>query len=99
MFEIKNEKLEMHSPGRSHSSPAETKQEPSEISEGPTIKFKREKNSDEESPMVNSEKVKYEQCAICLLYMQNQLLARPIECKHSFCLECIEEWSRVSFLN
>jgi hypothetical protein len=38
----------------------------------------------------------HEQCPICLSLMKSQLLARPIDCKHNFCLECIEEWSRVS---
>ena len=42
------------------------------------------------------EPVVHEQCPICLSLMKHQLLARPVECKHNFCLECIEEWSKVS---
>lgn len=35
-----------------------------------------------------------EKCPICLLSFRNQEIATPSSCEHSFCLECIEEWSK-----
>ncbi len=37
-----------------------------------------------------------ELCPICLSSILNQTLARPVQCEHYFCLECIQEWSKVS---
>lgn len=35
-----------------------------------------------------------EKCPICLHSFRSQPLGRPSACEHSFCLCCIEEWSR-----
>lgn len=39
-----------------------------------------------------------ELCPICLSSILNQTLARPAQCQHYFCLECIQEWSKVSLV-
>ena len=96
MFKIKDEKIEIDSssssrfPCTSASTLLQVKQEACSNE----AEVKKENVCIESS--IKTEAIKYEQCPICLSYMKNQLLARPIECKHSFCLECIEEWSRVS---
>ena len=36
-------------------------------------------------------------CPICLsLFENNQLISTPDSCKHMFCVECLQEWSKVS---
>lgn len=42
-----------------------------------------------------SEDDKY-RCPICLSSYKEQNSAQPDVCEHRFCLECIEEWSKVS---
>ena len=37
-----------------------------------------------------------ELCPICLCSFKNQNSATPEVCQHKFCLECIEEWSKVN---
>jgi PHD and RING finger domain-containing protein 1 len=70
----------------------------SELNELPfnsqNLKLDPNTNSDAESESAVVTSKKHERCPICLSFMKNQLLARPIECKHEFCLECIEEWSK-----
>lgn len=36
-----------------------------------------------------------EKCAICLKHLRNQKIGTPESCDHSFCLDCITEWSKV----
>jgi hypothetical protein len=36
-----------------------------------------------------------EKCAICLKRLRNQKIGTPESCDHSFCLDCITEWSKV----
>ena len=38
-----------------------------------------------------------ESCPICLLRLKLQLVGRPEQCKHLFCLACITQWSKVKF--
>jgi len=35
-------------------------------------------------------------CPICLRRLLNQRIGVPESCTHSFCLECIKEWSKVT---
>lgn len=37
-----------------------------------------------------------EKCPICLNSFCDQPVATPENCAHYFCLDCIEEWARVS---
>lgn len=37
-------------------------------------------------------------CPICLGSFRKQVSARPDVCEHKFCLECLEEWSKVSLI-
>ena len=39
-----------------------------------------------------------EVCPICLCSFRNQQSAKPDVCEHKFCLECLQEWSKVCFL-
>ena len=34
-------------------------------------------------------------CPICLCTFKNQESAKPDVCDHKFCLECLQEWSKV----
>ena len=36
-----------------------------------------------------------ERCPICLNKFKDQDIAIPSSCEHEFCLECLEEWSKV----
>lgn len=36
-----------------------------------------------------------ERCPICLSRFKSQDIANPSSCEHKFCLECLEEWSKV----
>jgi hypothetical protein len=36
-----------------------------------------------------------ERCPICLNKFKYQDVAIPSSCNHEFCIECIEEWSKV----
>ena len=36
-----------------------------------------------------------ELCPICLCSFKNQQLAKSDVCEHTFCLECLQEWSKV----
>ena len=36
-----------------------------------------------------------ERCPICLNKFKDQDIAIPSSCNHEFCLECLEEWSKV----
>ena len=38
-----------------------------------------------------------EPCAICLGHMRGDI-GSPEGCDHNFCLECILEWSKVSYI-
>lgn len=38
-------------------------------------------------------------CPICLCSYKDQNSAKPDVCEHRFCLECIEEWSKVSYIH
>ena len=40
----------------------------------------------------NEETVK---CPICLLKIKGQIIGLPEVCGHHFCLDCIQEWSKV----
>lgn len=46
-------------------------------------------NSDSDSSDVQAEK-----CPICLLSFKKQEIATPETCEHSFCLDCLVEWSK-----
>lgn len=39
-----------------------------------------------------------ERCAICLSRFKEQDTGQPSSCEHIYCLECIDEWSKVSTL-
>lgn len=39
-----------------------------------------------------------ESCPICLNAFRDQAVGTPETCAHYFCLDCIIEWSRVSWL-
>ena len=43
-------------------------------------------SGDEDSP----------QCAICLARLKSQDVGTPDTCDHTFCLDCLLEWSKVS---
>lgn len=45
----------------------------------------------------DSDSSKKERCPICLNKFKEQDIAIPNSCSHEFCLECLEEWSRVCF--
>lgn len=36
-----------------------------------------------------------EKCPVCLAKIKDQDVGTPESCDHSFCLECIVEWSKV----
>ncbi len=36
-----------------------------------------------------------ERCPICLNSFKDQETGNPDKCQHTFCLECLEEWSKV----
>lgn len=104
MSKIKKEKTEPIEPSQCSNIPCTSSKTwtdtniKSELNEHVTCPFnstniKLNNNSDEESETGVTTK-KHERCPICLSFMINQLLARPIECKHEFCLDCIEEWSK-----
>lgn len=38
-------------------------------------------------------------CPICLSSYRDQNSGNPDVCEHRFCLECIEEWSKVRFIS
>lgn len=38
----------------------------------------------------------YQNCPICLSTFDSDLLASLDVCAHKFCLECIQEWSKVN---
>ena len=40
-----------------------------------------------------------ERCAVCLSRFKGQDVGTPESCDHVFCLECIQEWSRVRMPN
>ncbi|CAL1548899.1 unnamed protein product, partial [Lymnaea stagnalis] len=37
-----------------------------------------------------------DRCPICLNRLRNQDIGTPESCDHCFCLECIQEWARVT---
>ena len=39
-----------------------------------------------------------DRCPICLCTFKKQDYASPEVCQHKFCLECLEEWSKVNSL-
>lgn len=42
-------------------------------------------------------KSKYQNCPICLCnFRNNTVIANPNVCEHVFCLDCLQEWSKVS---
>ena len=40
-----------------------------------------------------------DRCPICLNRLKQQDVGMPESCDHLFCLECIQEWSKVSVWN
>ena len=50
------------------------------------------------SSISNNQNKNSELCPICLSSILSQTLARPAACQHFFCLECIQEWSKVSLV-
>ena len=40
-----------------------------------------------------------EKCPICLARIADQDIGTPEGCDHDFCLECIQEWAKVSIGN
>lgn len=104
MLDIKNESFEIHSstPSASHIKLESTdhfnhiEDSPQPCTSKSLINVKKENTNDKIKIESDTSIKPHEQCPICLSLMKSQLLARPIDCKHNFCLECIEEWSRVS---
>ena len=47
------------------------------------------------SNSTNNCKNNIERCPICLNKFKDQDIAIPSSCNHEFCLECLEEWSKV----
>ena len=45
--------------------------------------------------MISSEDEGGEKCAICLRSFNDQEVGSPESCDHTFCFECIYEWSKV----
>lgn len=57
-------------------------------------------SSDSENSISSESSVddKY-RCPICLSSYRDQSSGNPDVCEHRFCLECIEEWSKVRFFS
>ena len=98
MFDIKEEKIEVQDYSHNQQACSSTDISSSNIKLEPCTSSSLTANSKKikSETTIKHESIVYEQCPICLSLMKNQLLARPVECKHNFCLECIEEWSKVS---
>ncbi|CAF0960328.1 unnamed protein product [Brachionus calyciflorus] len=51
-----------------------------------------------ETPHVKSESEDFDKCAVCLQkFSSNYTKSYPSNCFHSFCFECIIEWSKVKY--
>lgn len=50
-------------------------------------------SSDSDSSEADGEK-----CAICLKKFKKQRIGNPSKCDHSFCLHCLQEWSKVRLI-
>jgi hypothetical protein len=57
--------------------------------------LKGRSDSEDSHSSESSDNDKY-RCPICLSSYKNQSSGNPDVCEHKFCLECIEEWSKVS---
>ncbi|KAH9494768.1 PHD and RING finger domain-containing protein 1 [Bulinus truncatus] len=52
--------------------------------------------SDKEKAMESSDDENCDRCPICLNRLRTQDMGTPESCDHVFCLECIQEWARVT---
>ena len=61
-----------------------------------TTESEEDKSNDEDNGNESSESDgEAEKCPVCLSKFRQQVIGTPESCDHTFCLECIEEWSKV----
>ena len=73
------------------SSEDEEEEEDGETPENPGMS---NSSPDIDNPMSESDG-ESEKCPICLAKIADQDVGTPESCDHDFCLECIQEWSKV----
>lgn len=54
------------------------------------------KDDEEASDISESDSDDCNRCAICLFSFQENDVGTPESCDHVFCLDCIQEWAKVS---
>ncbi len=55
----------------------------------------RIESDSDESVISKASSENAERCPICLCTFKDQDVGNPDSCDHLFCLECLEEWSKV----
>ena len=52
-------------------------------------------NNESDGDAESSDDEETVKCPICLLKIKGQIIGLPEVCGHPFCLDCIQEWSKV----